>query len=125
MFQNILMGEILATVQPFNGSDNVLSLALSTGSGGGDVTAIMVDALQAQAMSKSCSAGVQRADQTDSNTPTASVTAAANIPQPQSTPESQKGLEHAAAPATLTKTPELKSWTPQQKKNISAKSVIG
>ncbi|KAG7227917.1 hypothetical protein INR49_013711, partial [Caranx melampygus] len=125
MFQNFLLGGVLATVQSFDGSANVLSLALPTESAGGDLTAMIVDALQVQAKSKSCPATLQRADQTDSSTPTASTTAVPDGPQPQSTPETQKGQGHTASPAGPTINPETKSWTPQQNKNISAGSVIG
>ncbi|XP_023281805.1 tudor domain-containing protein 1 [Seriola lalandi dorsalis] len=123
MFQTILLNGVLGTVQAFDGSANMLSLTLPTEKGGGDLTAMIVDSLQVRTKSNSCPPTCQRADQTDSSTPTASTTAAPDCPQPKSIPETQKELEHETATTDLIIT-EPTPWTPQQNKNISAESVI-
>ncbi|XP_071319718.1 tudor domain-containing protein 1 [Trachinotus anak] len=124
MFQTILLNGVLATVQSFDGSANVLSLTLPPERGGGDLTAMIVDALQVHTKSNSCPATCQMVEQTDSSTPTASTTAVPDCPQPKVIPEAQKGLEQATATTGLTMTPEPTPWTPQQNNNISAESVI-
>uniref|UniRef100_A0A8C9WZY1 Tudor domain containing 1 n=1 Tax=Sander lucioperca TaxID=283035 RepID=A0A8C9WZY1_SANLU len=68
MFQSQLLNGVLATVQSFNGSVNVLSLTLPTERGGGHLTTMILDALQDQANSNPCSSTTQNADQTDSTT---------------------------------------------------------
>lgn len=123
MFKTILMNGVLATVQSFDGSANVLSLTLPTERGGGQLTAMIVDALQVQAKSNPCPATTQRGDQTDSSTPTASTTSTPDCPQPKSDPETQKGLEHTTATTGLTITPEPTPWTPPQKKNTNTSAV--
>lgn len=125
MFQDQLLNGILATVQSFDGSANVLSLTLPTTRGGGQLTAMILDALQAQAKNNLCPSTTQKADQTDSCTSTASTTVVPDCPQPESVPETQKGLEHTTATAGLTISPEPTPLTPQQKKNSSAVSVNG
>uniref|UniRef100_A0A8D0CN87 Tudor domain containing 1 n=1 Tax=Sander lucioperca TaxID=283035 RepID=A0A8D0CN87_SANLU len=102
MFQSQLLNGVLATVQSFNGSVNVLSLTLPTERGGGHLTTMILDALQDQANSNPCSSTTQNADQTDSTT----------------------GLKHTTATTGLT-IPEREPQTPQQKKNTSAVSVNG
>uniref|UniRef100_A0A8C3AMT9 Tudor domain containing 1 n=1 Tax=Cyclopterus lumpus TaxID=8103 RepID=A0A8C3AMT9_CYCLU len=75
MFQNLLLSGVLATVQSFNGSENVLSLTLPTEKGEAHITAMILDALQAQAKSHPCTSITQKVDQTDSSPSAASTTA--------------------------------------------------
>uniref|UniRef100_A0A8C4HZP5 Tudor domain-containing protein 1 n=1 Tax=Dicentrarchus labrax TaxID=13489 RepID=A0A8C4HZP5_DICLA len=84
MFESLLANGVLATVQSFSGSANVLSLTLPTEKGGGQLTAMILDALQAQAKSNPCQPSTQKAEQTDSSIPTASTTVAPQTPQQNS-----------------------------------------
>ncbi|XP_028423126.1 tudor domain-containing protein 1 isoform X3 [Perca flavescens] len=124
MFQSQLLNGVLATVQSFNGSVNVLSLTLPTERGGGHLTTMILDALQDQANSNPCSSTTQKADQTASSTSAASTPVVPDCPpQPMVIPETQKGLKHTTATSGLTIIPEPEPQTPQQKKNTSAVSV--
>ncbi|XP_035513908.1 tudor domain-containing protein 1 isoform X3 [Morone saxatilis] len=115
MFESLLANGVLATVQSFSGSANVLSLTLPTEKGGGHITAMILDALQAQARSNPCQPSTQKAEQTDSSIPTASTTVVPDCPQPRLTTETQKGLENTTATTGPTITPEQAPQTPQQK----------
>ncbi|KAM6963471.1 tudor domain-containing protein 1 [Tautogolabrus adspersus] len=119
MFQSLLLNGVLATVQSFDGSANVLSL---TESGGGNITAMILDALQAQAkMNPHPSTAATKPDQTDSSTSAASsTTALPDSSESKSIPETQKSLENITA---TTKTPELAPRTNQQKQNTHAVSI--
>lgn len=64
MFRDLLVNGVLATVQSFDGSTNMLSLTLPTERGGGNITAMILDAIQAQAKSNS-QPSTTKADQTD------------------------------------------------------------
>ncbi|XP_074476299.1 tudor domain-containing protein 1 isoform X2 [Sebastes fasciatus] len=123
MFQNVLVNGVLATVQSFNGSVNVLSLTLPTEKGGGHLTTMILDALQAQAKSNPCPSTTQKADQTDSSISTASTIVVPDCALPTSKPDTQTGLENTAATTSLPITPEPTPQTPQQKKNTSAVTV--
>ncbi|KAM9336898.1 tudor domain-containing protein 1 [Symphorus nematophorus] len=119
MFQSLLLNGVLATVQSFDGSANVLSLTLPTESGGGHLTAMILDALQAQAKSNPHPSSTQRSEQTNSSTGNASTTIVPDCPQPKTVPETQRGLENTPATTGQTTIPEPAQWTPQQKKNTS------
>lgn len=125
MFQTLLLNGVLATVQSFDGSANVLSLTLPTEKGGGNLTAMILDALQDQAKSKSAPSATQKADQTDSSTSNASATVVPDCPQPKLIPEIQKELENITATTGLTVTPEPTPQTLQKTKNNSVMSVNG
>lgn len=56
MFQSLLLDGVLATVQSFDGSANVLSLTLPVERGGAHLTAMILDALQATVKARSDSA---------------------------------------------------------------------
>uniref|UniRef100_A0A8C4HYP7 Tudor domain containing 1 n=1 Tax=Dicentrarchus labrax TaxID=13489 RepID=A0A8C4HYP7_DICLA len=114
MFESLLANGVLATVQSFSGSANVLSLTLPTEKGGGQLTAMILDALQAQAKSNPCQPSTQKAEQTDSSIPTASTTVVPDCPQPKLTTETQKGLENTTATTGPTIAPEQAPQTPQQ-----------
>uniref|UniRef100_A0A665VK44 Tudor domain containing 1 n=1 Tax=Echeneis naucrates TaxID=173247 RepID=A0A665VK44_ECHNA len=124
MFQSILLNNVLATIQAFDGSANVLSLALPTERGGGDLTAMIVDSLQVQNKVNFCPASCQRADLSDSSTPTASTTDAPGCPQPKSVPDTQKGLELGPAHTSLPRTQAPTTWTQQEHKHTCAVSII-
>lgn len=124
-FQSLLLKGVLATVQPFDGFANVLSLTLHTESGGGHLTAMILDALQAQAKSNPFPSTTQKAEQSYSSLSAASTTVVPDCPQPKSMPETKKGLEDTPATTGQTTTPEPAPWTPQQKKNTAAMSVNG
>ncbi|XP_070783515.1 tudor domain-containing protein 1 [Enoplosus armatus] len=114
MFQGLLLNGVLATVQSFDGYANVLSLILPTERGGGHLTAMILEALQAQAKSNPHPSTTQKADQTDSGTSTANTAVVPDCPQ--------TGLENPTATTCLTITPETTPRTPQPK-NTSAVSV--
>ena len=122
MFQSLLLNGVLATVQSFDGSANVVSLTLPTESGGGHVSAMILDALQALAKGSPRPSCTQRSEQTKSSTCTASTTTVPDLPQPKPVPETQTGLENTPATTGQTMTPEPAHWTPQQKKNIPVNS---
>lgn len=124
MFQNLLLNGVLATVQSFDGSVNVLSLTLPTERGGGHLTAMILDALQDQAKSKSSPSTAQKPDQTNSSASNATTTVVPDCPQPKSVPETQTEVENKTATTGLTITPEPTTQT-LQKKNTSALSVNG
>ncbi|KAE8284044.1 Tudor domain-containing protein 1 [Larimichthys crocea] len=121
LFQTMLLNGVLATVQSFDGSANVLSVILPTQMGGGQLTATILDALQAQAKSNPCRSA-QVAEQSDSSTSAASTRVTPDCVQPKSIPESQKRLENATATTGLTVAAEPELQTPVQKKNTSALS---
>ncbi|KAM3591615.1 uncharacterized protein V6R79_004845 [Siganus canaliculatus] len=110
-FQKLLQNGVLATVQSFDGSANVLSLTLPTEKGGGHVTAMLLDAVQVQNVP--CPPGPQMPGQTDSST-SANTTVTPDCPQPKSLPETQMALESSAATTDVATTPEPAAWTPQQ-----------
>ncbi|XP_040922770.1 tudor domain-containing protein 1 [Toxotes jaculatrix] len=123
MFQTILLNGVIATVQSFDGSSNVLSLTLPPERGGSQLTAMIVDALQVQAKSSPFPPSTRRPDQTDSSTPTASTKALSYCPEPKSMPETRTGLRHTTATPVPTITPELTPQTTKQNKNTCAESV--
>uniref|UniRef100_A0A3Q3X8T6 Tudor domain containing 1 n=1 Tax=Mola mola TaxID=94237 RepID=A0A3Q3X8T6_MOLML len=117
-FRSLLMNGVLATVQSFDGSANVLSLTLHMGSGRGHLTAMIVEALQAQAKSNSCPSTIQKVEQVDSSLSANSPAVAPDGQQPGSMPEIQRGLED-----TTTTGPA--PWSPQQKKSPSQNMTSG
>lgn len=121
-FQSLLVKGVLATVQSFDGFANVLSLSLHTESGGGQLTAMILDALNAQAKKTPLPPTAQKAKQSDSNLSAAAATAAAasDCLQPEAMPETHKGLEVMPVTSGQTVTPESAPWTPQQRKNTAA-----
>uniref|UniRef100_UPI0037E92CC5 tudor domain-containing protein 1 n=1 Tax=Semicossyphus pulcher TaxID=241346 RepID=UPI0037E92CC5 len=116
-FQSLVLNGVLATVLSFDGSANVLSLTLPTERGGGNLTPMMLDALQAQAKNNPNQCSTQKADQTDSSTSTASIAAVPDCPQPKSIPE------NTTASTGLTMTPEPTPCTNQWKKTTPAVSL--
>ncbi|AWP17728.1 putative tudor domain-containing protein 1 isoform 2 [Scophthalmus maximus] len=122
MFQNTILNGVLATVQSFDGSANVLSLTLPSEMGGGHVTAMLVDALLVQNKSDPRPATTRTADQANGSTPTASTPAEPHRPPPRSILESLNGLNHTAT-AGQSITSDPKPQTHQQDKNTSADSV--
>ncbi|KAI3365245.1 hypothetical protein L3Q82_010339, partial [Scortum barcoo] len=118
MFRDQLLTGILATVQSFDGSTNVLSLTLPTKRGGGHLTTMILDALQNHNKSNQSPTTTQKVDQTDSSTSN-NTAAVPDCPQPKSTPETQKGLEDTAATAGLNTTTDPTALAPHEKKNLS------
>uniref|UniRef100_A0A3Q3KD09 Tudor domain-containing protein 1 n=2 Tax=Monopterus albus TaxID=43700 RepID=A0A3Q3KD09_MONAL len=106
MFQSILLSGVLATVQSFDGFANVLSLTLPTERGGGHLTPMILDALQAQTQSNLCPATTQRANQADSCTPPASITAAPE-PTPQTPQQNEDTYALAASEDSDKKIPQM------------------
>jgi len=123
LFHSLLLSGVLATVQSFDGSVNVLSLSQPPETGGGDVTATLLEALQAQA--KSPPSPTLKADHTDKSTSPANSTAAPECPLLTPKPEAQKATENTPATPSLTMTPKSSPQTPQQNKNTPAVSVNG
>lgn len=125
LFHTILLNGVLATVDSFDGSANVLSLTVPTERGGGHLTAMVLDALQAQTKTHSCADTTQRYDQTDSCTPSTSPTAVADCPQHTSMPEIQQRQENKTANTGLTMIPEPAPQPLEQDKKTCAVSVDG
>uniref|UniRef100_A0AAQ4QZE9 Tudor domain-containing protein 1 n=1 Tax=Gasterosteus aculeatus aculeatus TaxID=481459 RepID=A0AAQ4QZE9_GASAC len=98
---DLLLSGFLATVQSFNGTENVLTLALPTENGGRLVSAMIRDAPKAEATSSPRTPGLRSKSGT------------------------QKGLESTAAATGPPVDPEPEPQTPQQKKNTSAVALNG
>lgn len=123
-FKSLLSKGVLASVQSFDGSANVLSLSLHTESGGGNLTAMILDELQAEAKSNPFPSSTQEAEQTKSSLSAASITDVPHCPQPKSKPQTQKGLEDTDS-SGQTITAEPAPWVPQPVKNTSAVPANG
>ncbi|KAK2820415.1 hypothetical protein Q5P01_023374 [Channa striata] len=124
IFRSFLANDVLATVHSFDGSANVLSLTLPTEDSGGDVTAMILDALHAQSKSSSCCpATAQRTDQTNSCTLAPSQRAVPDCSQTKSTPGTQKVLPEGTATTDTTTTPESTPPAAQQNEKTSTASV--
>lgn len=123
-FKSLLSKGVLASVQSFDGSANVLSLSLHTESGRGNLTAMILDELQAEAKSNPFSSSTQQAEQTNSSLSAASITVLPHCPQPKSMPPTQKGLEDTDS-SGQTITSEPAPWVPQQMRNTSAVPANG
>ncbi|XP_062270369.1 tudor domain-containing protein 1 isoform X1 [Platichthys flesus] len=108
LFKTVLSNDVLATALSFDGSANVLSLTLPAERGGGQVAAMIVEALQFLTKTNPSPGTTQRAEQTDSSTPPVSSTAEPECPQPKSPPE------HTAAASGSTITSEPTPLTRQQ-----------
>lgn len=123
---DLLLSGFLATVQSFNGTENVLTLALPTENGGRLVSAMIRDAPKAEATSSPRTPAAQKVDQTDG--PASAAAAAATSAAPEglrSKSGTQKGLESTAAATGPPVDPEPEPQTPQQKKNTSAVALNG
>ena len=121
MFQTELVNGVLATVQAFDGSANVLCLILRPERGGGNLTAMILDALHAHSKTSPSLGATKRSDESGIHTP-ASVTAAPDYHQPDLLPESQSELENITGPVNNI---EPSAQNLQQKQNTSAASVSG
>ncbi|XP_056285951.1 tudor domain-containing protein 1 isoform X2 [Pseudoliparis swirei] len=119
LFQNLLSSGVLATVQSFNGSENVLSLTLPTEKGGGHIGAMISDALQAKSHP---GASITRKVDHAAGIAAAAITAAGADCR-IAKPESPKEPGNTAASAGLAMNPEPAPETPQQKKNTSAGTI--
>ncbi|XP_042364583.1 tudor domain-containing protein 1 [Plectropomus leopardus] len=123
MFQSLLLNGVVATVQSFDGSANVLSLTLPAERGGGHLTTMILDALQVQASSNPSPSTTEKNGHTDSSTSAASTTVEPVCPEPKSIPETQKGVNNTTAATGLTIASEPVLQTPQHKMYSSAVSV--
>lgn len=120
LFKSTLTSDILATVQSFDGSANVLSLTLPTEMGGGDLTATILDALFAQTERNTCSPTTQESDTTGSST-SISTADAPDCSQPVALPDCH-GPGTVLGPVSRTvpnKTPEPTDRTCQLKECTS------
>ncbi|XP_069547383.1 tudor domain-containing protein 1, partial [Brachyistius frenatus] len=123
LFRTLPLTGVLATVQSFDGSANVLSLTLPAESGGVQLTDTLLDALRAHSKSNPRTAAARKADQTDGSSSTPiGTTAAPDCPQPKSVPRTQSGPGPLGT-AEPTKTPEPKAKNVQQKESPSAASA--
>ncbi|XP_060951274.1 tudor domain-containing protein 1 [Limanda limanda] len=122
LFQTVFLNDVIATTLDFDGSANVLLLTLPAERGGGQVTAMIVEALQILTKANPSPATPQRAEQTDRSTPPVSSTAEPQCPQPKSPPEAQKRPEHTAAASGSTLTSEPTPLTHQQIKKTHVES---
>uniref|UniRef100_A0A3P8PUR5 Tudor domain-containing protein 1 n=1 Tax=Astatotilapia calliptera TaxID=8154 RepID=A0A3P8PUR5_ASTCA len=121
IFQNAVLDGVLATVQHFDGSANVLSLTLPAEKGGGNVTDMISEALHAQRRSNPCTTSTQKTDKTGSST-SVNTAAAPDGSKPKSVPENQK---EPVSTTVLANTVDAISQHPEEKMNISAASACG
>lgn len=132
-FQTLLSMGVLATVESFDGSANVLSLCLDTQSGRRELTAIMLDALQdhtkaSQDQTKASqdqikthlSSFCQMREQIGS-----SAEVGPHSPQPKSLSVTQMSSEEAPSSTCQSISTEPVTWTSQLEKNIPAPNVPG
>lgn len=122
-FKSLLSKGVVATVQDFDGFANVLSLSMYTESGGGQLSAMIMDALHAQVENKLMPTSINRTAEQNDRSPSAPVPV---CPQPELIPELEKG--QGDAPDTgigRTVGSGLGPWTSQQDKKTSAVSTIG
>lgn len=146
-FQTLLSMGVLATVESFDGSANVLSLCLDTSSGRRELTAIMLDALQDQTKvsrdqtkvsqdQTKASQDQTKASQDQMKTPISlfrqmreqigsSAEVGPHSPQPKSLSVTQMGSEEAPSSTCQSTRTEPVAWTPQLEKNIPAPNVPG
>lgn len=125
-FQTLLSKGVLATVESFDGSANVLSLCLDTKSGRHQLTAIMLDALQDQ--SKASQDQTKTHLSSFSQMPEQACSSAEAIPhsyQQKSMSVTQMGPEEAPSSTCQTISTEPVAWTPQLEKNTPAPSIPG
>ncbi|KAM8836922.1 tudor domain-containing protein 1 [Spinachia spinachia] len=121
IFESLLFSGVLATVRSFNGTENVLTLALPAEKGGRLVSDVISDALKAQATGGPRTPAAGKVDQTDSSASAASPPA---VPEAlRSTPGTPKELESTAAATAPPVDPEPEPQTPQQRKNTSSVAV--
>uniref|UniRef100_A0A673ANQ3 Tudor domain containing 1 n=1 Tax=Sphaeramia orbicularis TaxID=375764 RepID=A0A673ANQ3_9TELE len=118
MFKSLLPNGVLATVQSFDGSDNVLSLSLPTENASGHVTAMILDKVQAQAKN-SCPTPNLKADSTTAPTDTK---AALDPPKSKLVPEDKTT---SGCTKTTEPTPQSPEQLQVQNKNTCAQSVKG
>lgn len=122
-FKSLLAKGVVATAQHFDGFANVLSLNMYTESGGGHLSAVIMDALHAQVENKLMSTSINRTAERNDRSQSAAVPV---CPQPELIPKTEKGQGDAPDTGTgRTVGPGLGPWTSQQDKNTSAVSVIG
>uniref|UniRef100_A0A3Q1I304 Tudor domain containing 1 n=1 Tax=Acanthochromis polyacanthus TaxID=80966 RepID=A0A3Q1I304_9TELE len=95
MFQITLLGDVIATVHSFDGSANVLHVTPTVT--GGELSAIILNALDSHTKSNLCPAASQKADKTDSST-SVSTAATPDCPEPKEALEMQKGQESSTGP---------------------------
>lgn len=125
MFRSFLLSGVLATVHSFDGSANVLSLALPMERGGGDLAAEIWTQLQVQMENNPCPGVPHRAAPTDSCMPVPSAATPPDSPEPMSTSETQKGPENTCTNSALTVTPEPTLQSAQHVTVTSAASLSG
>lgn len=121
MFLGALQHGVLATVQLFDGFSNILSLSLPTESGGGQVHAMVLDALQALSQSTTGPAS----DQTHPNETSASSVSNADAKtetsqEPSSTPEMLHKLKDGTATPQAPALEPLATQIPKLGKNTEA-----
>lgn len=121
IFQNAVLDGVLATVQHFDGSANVLSLTLLAEKGGGNVTDMISEALHAQRRSNPFTTSTQKTDKTGSST-SVNTAAAPDGSKHKSVPENQK---EPVSTTVLANTVDATSQHPEEKMNISAASACG
>ncbi|KAM9837932.1 tudor domain-containing protein 1 [Aulostomus maculatus] len=128
LFQSLELNRVVGTVQSFDGSANILSLTLLPQQGGGGLTTLILDALQAQSMSNTCPSAKMTPDHADNSTSSTSTTAAPECPQPQSTPANRKSQENPTAtiipPEPTPQTPQERTNTPESLNSDPVQRII-
>ncbi|XP_061564122.1 tudor domain-containing protein 1 [Cololabis saira] len=121
MFQTELVNGVLATVQSFDGSANILSLTLPTERGGGNLTAMILDTLHAHSKSNASFDTTKKRDESGGNV-SVSIPAAPDCHHPDSEPGPRSELGNVPGPIDGT---QPTAQTLLQNKNISAESING
>ncbi|XP_068162272.1 tudor domain-containing protein 1 [Antennarius striatus] len=127
IFQSLLSKGVFATTESFDGSANVISLALQPEKGGKQLTALILDALQSQAKSNPNPSTTQKEPQIDRvrlsiglNSSAGTCCASVEVqPECLQAPKTQKEPDNKTTPA---ETPEQAHWTPKQNNGTNAAS---
>ncbi|XP_072229012.1 tudor domain-containing protein 1 [Leuresthes tenuis] len=118
MFQTELVNGVLATVQSFDGSANVLSLTLPSERGGEHLTAMILDRCHAHTQFKPYSETSQRRDGPGSDTSVGTTAEPEpELSKPKSLPDSQSEVENETRTVNTT---EPAAQSCQQNENILA-----
>ncbi|XP_029932954.1 tudor domain-containing protein 1 isoform X3 [Myripristis murdjan] len=118
LFKSLLSEGVLATVQSFDGSTNLLSVTLSTERGRGQLNAMILDGLQAQTRHLPSPTPTLKADHPNNSTSSTTPVAAPDQPQPASVTETYKGLESTTFTTSSPAMALGPTQTPQQKDKV-------
>ncbi|XP_068610958.1 tudor domain-containing protein 1 [Brachionichthys hirsutus] len=113
IFQCLLSNDVFATVESFDGSVNVISLALQPEKGGEQITASILNEFQSRAKSTPSPSPTQKVELTDGGATCAWAAVEPEYPQAKVMSENQKEPENGTAKPTAAKNPEPARWPPE------------